>query len=200
MPVAKAKAALGFRAHSGWAVMVVVSGSARSIVVLKRRDIDLIERGIPKQPYHAAQHLELEKAAALIRKSEAVARKRARAAVRSAHDDIKAQGLELNGAGIVMASGRPQTTLAKTLASHALIHTAEGELFRNALAKACEHFGIPVTAEKESTLLERAHKVLRFVTMEITRRVAELGQSLGPPWTQDEKRAALVAWLALAKR
>jgi hypothetical protein len=28
--------------------------------------------------------------------------------------------------------------------------------------------------------------------------VAELGRACGPPWAQDQKSAALVAWLALA--
>jgi hypothetical protein len=31
----------------------------------------------------------------------------------------------------------------------------------------------------------------------LQRRVAELGKPIGPPWTQDQKFAALVAWLAL---
>jgi hypothetical protein len=30
-------------------------------------------------------------------------------------------------------------------------------------------------------------------------RIAALGRGIGPPWTQDQKFAALVAWLALAK-
>jgi hypothetical protein len=198
--VARGKVALGFRAHSGWAVMVVVSGSARSIVVLKRLEINLIERDIPKQPYHAAEHLDFKQAAALIRRSEATARKLARAAVRSAVKELHDEGLDLDGAGIVIASGRPQISLAKTLASHALIHTAEGELFRTAIVKACEHFSLPVTAEKDSTLLERANKILGYTPLEITKRTTEAGFDLGPPWTQDEKRATIVAWLALAKR
>jgi hypothetical protein len=32
---------------------------------------------------------------------------------------------------------------------------------------------------------------------ELERRVQEMGKPLGPPWTQDQKYAALVAWMAL---
>ena len=35
---------------------------------------------------------------------------------------------------------------------------------------------------------------------ELTRRLAEFGRTLGPPWRQDEKLATLAAWLALAAR
>jgi hypothetical protein len=33
---------------------------------------------------------------------------------------------------------------------------------------------------------------------EVQKRLLELGRPLGPPWTQDQKYAALVAWMALA--
>jgi len=33
---------------------------------------------------------------------------------------------------------------------------------------------------------------------QLERRVADLGKPLGPPWSQDQKCAALAAWLALS--
>jgi len=33
----------------------------------------------------------------------------------------------------------------------------------------------------------------------LSSKIAALGKSLGPPWTADEKLAALSAWLVLAK-
>ncbi len=35
------------------------------------------------------------------------------------------------------------------------------------------------------------------VTEELRCRVNDMGRTLGPPWRQDEKSAALVGWLAL---
>jgi len=42
--------------------------------------------------------------------------------------------------------------LAKTLPSHALIHTAEGKFFREAFSKACEEFKLSVTGIRERDL------------------------------------------------
>jgi hypothetical protein len=42
--------------------------------------------------------------------------------------------------------------------------------------------------------------MLRLRPDDLTRRMVELGRSLGAPWSQDEKLATLVAWLALASK
>jgi hypothetical protein len=68
-----ARAALGFRAHSGWAGVVVVAGP-RSPTVIDRRRIELIGPGIPKQPYHAAEKLDLKEAEKLVGRRMAGAR------------------------------------------------------------------------------------------------------------------------------
>ena len=81
--------------------------------------------------------------------------------------------------------------LEKILASHPLLHTAEGELFRDALRAACRECGLPLTVVKERELFTRASE-------RIERHVAAMGKGIGPPWRQDEKFAAVAAWLALA--
>ena len=50
---------------------------------------------------------------------------------------------------------------------------------------------------KEKELFERGAAQLRTKVTELERRVQEMGKSVGPPWTQDQKYAALVAWMAL---
>ncbi len=100
--------------------------------------------------------------------------------------------------GITLGSGRALPALEKVLASHALIHTAEGEFYRNVVAEAGEHCGLPVLGVKEREIFERAASHLKVDAAELERRVAILGKPIGPPWTQDQKYAALVAWLALA--
>ena len=53
-------AALGFRAHSGWAALVVVAGDPRAPEVVLRERIEMADPELPgsKQPYHAAEELE----------------------------------------------------------------------------------------------------------------------------------------------
>ncbi len=197
---ATTRAALGLRAHSGWAVLVVVAGPPRSPKVIERRRIELADPGTPgsKQPYHAAERLDLKEAAKLVRRCADEAKRLARRAFRAIIHEVRERGHDVVGCGILLASGRPATTLAATLASHALIHTAEGELFRNALTHASEHCDLAVTGVRERDLFARGAAELRLPTDELRRRVAELGRPIGPPWRQDEKHAALVGWLTLA--
>lgn len=196
----KTRAALGFRAHSGWAVLVVVAGPPRSPAVIDRQRIELVDPGIPeaKQPYHAAAGLDLREAEKLVKRCADKAESLARQALREVIDDLRKKGHEAVGCGILLASGRPATTLATTLASHALIHTAEGEHFRNAIAAASKHHDLPVTGVKERELFARGSAELRISAGDLERRVSEIGRLIGPPWAQDQKHAALVGWLALA--
>lgn len=198
----KTRAALGFRAHSGWAALVAVAGPPRSPAVVDRRRIELADPAIPwsKQPYHAAEKLDLKEAKEVVRRCVQESRRLARRAVRAALDDLREKGHDVVGCGILLGSGRPATTLAATLASHALIHTAEGELFRDVLTRASEHYNLPVTGVRERELYTRGAAELHVPADELRRRVTEMGSAIGPPWTQDEKHATLVGWLALAAR
>ncbi len=195
-------ATLGLRAHSGWAALVAVAGTRKSIAVIDRRRIGIADPEIAgsKQPYHAAEKLDIEKAGELVRRCEHHARRLAREALREVIGDLRKKGHEVVGCGLLLASGRPLPGLAAILASHALIHTADGEHFRDALTDACEHFKLPVTPVREKELHARVSAELLIPIEELQRRVNELGKSIGPPWTQDQKLAALVAWLALAHR
>ncbi len=191
------RAAVGFRAHSGWAALVAVTGSPRSPIVIDRRRIELVEPGIPKQPYHAAEKLGLKEAEELVRRSTETARLLGRRALRTLMDELREKGHEVVACGLLLGSGRALTTLAATLASHALIHTAEGELFRDALRHASQHCDLLVTGVKERDLFASAAAKLRLPMNELLRRVTELGMTIGPPWAADQKHAALVGWLAL---
>jgi hypothetical protein len=90
-------------------------------------------------------------------------------------------------------------TLADALSSHSMLHTAEGQFFRDALRDASEHFTVPVLGVREKEIFEQAVKALRIGEDELRRRIGEMGKAIGPPWSQDEKLAALVAWVALKK-
>ncbi|HEY3118989.1 MAG TPA: hypothetical protein VGL15_00070 [Vicinamibacteria bacterium] len=195
-------AALGYRAHSGWAALVVVSGDRKTIEVVDRRRIPLADDeklSGSVQPYHAAEGKKLREAAALIGRFEASARRLAVQGQKAVADDIAKKGYAPVRAAILLASGRPLPELESILASHALIHTADGEHFRSALGHACEEGGIPVTRIRERELAQRAEEELKRPSAELIATVAALGRSVGPPWTQDQKLAALAGWVALAR-
>jgi len=195
-----ASVALGLRAHSGWAALVVVAGTPRSPRVIDRRIIKIADPQIPgsKQPYHAAESLPLAKAEEYLNRCINRTRHLAQESVREVVDDLRKRGHDLVGCGILTAADRPLPGLAEILASHPLLHTAEGELYRNALIEASEECGLPVRRVPERELFSLAVAELHMSAEKLRNRVTELGQSIGPPWTQDEKYAALLAWMLLA--
>lgn len=188
--------ALGFRSHSGWATLIVVAGSAKEPDIVLRRRVEL-SRETPRQPFHAAEGLPFAEAEALIRRSTDEATALAARAVEDAVAELRAAGHEPVAGGLLLAAGRPLPGLRAVLASHALIHAAEGELFRDVLRQASRDCGLRVTEVRDRDLEEEAARSLRRSTAEMGRLLGAWGKALGPPWTQDEKRAALVAWVAL---
>jgi len=192
-------AAIGFRVHSGWAASVVIAGPTAKPVVLRRERIVLSDPSLhgSVQPYHAAEYRELSQASRLIEQCRDSSRQLADQAFSRLADDVGNTQHHLAGCGILLGSGRLPDTLEAVLRSHAYIHTAEGELFRDVLRWAADRRGIPLTLVKERDAMIAASKKLRLAGQELQTRIQELGRPLGPPWRQDEKLAALIAWLSL---
>jgi hypothetical protein len=169
--------------------MVAVTGTMDAPRVLERRRIAIADAEVAgsKQPYHAAAELPFPKAEALVRKAIESSRGLAAEAMEAALKALRAQGHKVAGCGIVLGSGKALPGLEGILASHALIHTAEGEMFREVLAWAARAHGLAVTGVRE--------KELDAATLT---RVNSLGKLIGPPWTQDQKYATVVGLMTLA--
>ena len=195
-------AALGFRAHSGWTALVALSVSKGAPCILARQRIHLVETFTYRfrQPYHTAKGLPLDEARAFVVGVQTHARSLAYRAVRGLQESLHEQGYRITRCGLVLASGRPLPNLPDILASHALTHTADGELFRDALLHASARCGLLSKTAKERELLNEGSRTLRLTPSALTRRIADLGRPLGAPWSQDEKLASLIAWLALASK
>jgi hypothetical protein len=191
--------ALGFRAHSGWAAVVAIAGPPGAPDAVDRGRVDLLDRTIPgaAQPYHAAAEMELKQAEKLIDRCVQSARRLAAKGLRDLIANLREKNYEPVACGILLASGRPLGTLESVLASHALIHTAEGELFRDALAHASQECALPVTRVRERDLLTELRAKVGVTEDHVKAHLAQLGRRMGPPWRQDEKTATLAACLAL---
>jgi len=195
---AGSEAALGFRTHSGWAALVAVAGPAAEPAAVLRRRVELSGL-LPRQPFHAAEGLDFAAAEDLVRRAGDEAAALAERAVQDALSELRARGHAPAAVGLLLAAGRPLPGLREILASHALIHAAEGELFRDVIRRASRGCGLALVEAGERELEERASRSLRRSPAQIQGRLAEWGKALGSPWTQDEKRAALVAWVALSE-
>jgi hypothetical protein len=177
--------ALGLRPHSGWAIAVVVAAPPEPELVWRAR-VEVLGRGDPKQPWHEAQYRALDPVAA-----DALA---ARVAVgaRLAADRVVATAVDLGVVAVgIVGAPRELPPADRILTNHSLLHAAEGELYRAALADAAEATGLPVTCAAAKDLDDDldAH----------ADALAELRREHGAPWQADHKLAAVAAWAALAE-
>ena len=193
-------AALGFSVHSGWAALVALAGDPRAPRVVLRERIEMADPEHPesRQPYHAAEGLDLEGARRLLKGFADTARRLARLALGRVSRDLRRSGCVPRSSGILQAAGRLPRRLDEILASHAFIHTADGVHFREALAHASERNGWAVTRIPGREALGRAAETLGTSAADLQARVEAMGRPLGPPWTADQKHGALAAWFLLA--
>jgi hypothetical protein len=179
--------------------MVVVAGSAAMPAVMARSRVSLIDEHDPesKQPYHAVEFLCVEEATGRLDGYMQVARDLASAVLEAQCAQLKRQGIDVRSVGIIESSSRKQISLSSILASHALIHAAEGDHFRNALSTAAELLRLRVSRVRSRDLEAYSVGQLRLPLDRIIERINKLGRQLGPPWGADQKKAALLAWSLL---
>jgi hypothetical protein len=179
--------------------MVVLGGPAAAPSVLARSRVPLIEDHDPqaKQPYHAVEFLCIEEATGRLDGYMAVATSMARETLRTQFEELQRRKISLKSVGIVDSSSRKQISLQSILASHALIHAADGDHFRNALHAAAEQCRLQVCRIPARELETRAGKQLRLPLDRMLDTVNKLGRDQGPPWGADQKKAALLAWTLL---
>jgi hypothetical protein len=194
------RAAFAIRVHSGWGALVAVAGNLSTAEILKRTRITIMDRKAAgaMQPYHFAKGLPLPAAERHLAQCAANSERLAFEGLSEVVDEIGRGEAMAAGCAILMGSGRALPELSKILASHPLIHTAEGEFFRRAFWRAAEQLGIPVAGFRERDLEQQALRVLGEAAGQANRMIADLGKVVGPPWTADQKNATLAALLLLA--
>src|SRR4051794_32760498 len=121
---------LGWRCHSGWAVLVVAEGTPAAPHVLARERVQLVDEPLPRMAYHAieAYDLSLTEGRALITKVRRAATAAAVKAMKSA-----AAAFEAEAVGVVGKLRDVPDDLERILASHARLHAAEGALYEEVL-------------------------------------------------------------------
>ena len=191
-------AAFGVQMHSGWGVLVAIS--LDPLELLARRRIVTADPEIPGaiQPYHFAAQLEPAQQADHLSRCAASSCSLAVSVIGEVISELNERQCRIAGAAVLLASGRPLPALEKILSAHSLIHTAEGEFFRQTATKAFDGLQIPVTPIRERELDERTKTVFGNRASRVQATISNLGTSVGPPWTRDHKTAALAAALILA--
>ena len=194
-------AALGLAPHSGWAAVIGLGGAGAHWRILIRERVEMADTRDPgsKQPYHAVRGLPIGEAERRLKSYEATAELMAHAAIQRIADRLTQGGHRVIGVGILESAGRKGSSLADTMASHALIHTADGDHFRNAVAAAAARCRLAAIRVRARDLEADAAAVAGKALPKLYHALKEFGRDVGPPWGADQKSAALLAWLVLAQ-
>jgi hypothetical protein len=168
---------LGWRCHSGWAVMVVAAGTPAAPRILARERVQLVDEPLPRMPYHAIQAWELSTGdgKTLIGKVRRAATKVTKKAVKD---------FDLETVAVVGKVRNVPDDLQRILAAHALLHAAEGALYEEVLLDAAARADLPAVLVEERAI-------------EISAALDAAGKKLGPPWQKDHKLAASAALIAV---
>ena len=182
---------LGWRVHSWWAVVVAVSGTAASPLIVHRDRVTLIEDESRREPYHAGTLVPLGDAPALIESVEKAAATAAEAAIRGFVSSLG----PVAAVGVVGGNRKLPTELSRKLATHALLHASERDLYEQAVLEGAARAGLPATTiPATGTLFDDASELLG---VKLGPTLAALGKSIGSPWQKDHKEAAAAALVAL---
>ena len=171
---------------------------------MARHRVEMIDPGEPesKQPYHTAEGMALPQASRLLAALRGDGRPPGVRSDRARRPRSRPRPVTASwaSASSIPPAGRA-ASLEAILASHALIHTADGDHFRNAIAAAAERCGLPATRVRAREPRGRKRPARRAARRQALAEVLrKLGREVGPPWTADQKSAALLAWLVLATR
>ena len=188
-------AALGFRVKSGWAVAVLLTGSAGSPQFFDARRIDLSDPRLPetRQPYHAAMG-KLEVDPTKINRRVSVVRSIAQQSIATLHAGYRGEGYAISRASLVVGSQIDPDSIAN---AHIRAHAFEGQLFRSVLEEVLQTCGIRTGIVIERNAYAQAAAKLKESNENVRRMIQNFGRAVQGPWRAEQKLAALAAWVAL---
>jgi hypothetical protein len=194
-------AALGCRAHTGWAALVVVAGGVARPEVLFRGRAELGDPTgrVRRNVYQSARGLDPAEAAELVEAAERIAAEQAAAALELPVREAADKGAAVRSCAVVVGAFPTGARLESVLASHAFAHAAEGRLYQEALLRGAEARGLDAVAVPKRSIWEQGEAALTVPRVELRHWIDGLRREVGPPWAQDQKLAALAAWIALAR-
>jgi hypothetical protein len=193
-------AALGCRAHTGWAALVVVAGGVARPEVLFRGRAELSDPSghVRRNAYQAARGLKPADAAPLVEAAERIAAERAAAALERTVREAADEGAVVRLCAVVVGAFSG-ARLESILASHALAHAAEGRLYQGALLRGAKSCGLEPVAIPKQSIWDQGESALGVARDELRDWIGQLRREIGPPWAEDQKLAALAAWIALSR-
>jgi hypothetical protein len=188
------RAALGLKVKTGRAIVVAVRGPLEAPEVLAKTQIDVAFTFEEGAVFHAAESLEIEEARRRIGDAEARF-----AALAERGLAAFAAGLDapVVAAALAARAATPPPPLESILASHPLVHAAEGELYRRVFTAASAAIGVRPSRIPPDAAAARIAAAVGLTPAAVMDQLAAMGKASGRPWAADQKQAALAAWVAL---
>ncbi|MDE0434770.1 MAG: hypothetical protein OXH92_12275 [Bryobacterales bacterium] len=193
-----AEAVIGAADHYARAELVTLAVAGASPVLLDRRRVELIDKGLPSAPYHhEALSLDIDTAIDLVDRVRRSVAKHASAAISTLLATYRAQVLILPSSPY---DSLPDS-LEEILNSRRLTLAADGMLYREALAKAAAELGMEVRRYPRKTdPTALAAQAMGAEEAEVNSLIAQFGREAGTPWRKDHKMAAAAALSVLGHR
>jgi hypothetical protein len=191
-------AALGFRVKSGWAAVVLLTGSARSPQV---SDIDRVELCDPRSPEtrqpHYASMGKLETDSTKVNHLEHVVRNISHESLTKLIKGYQQKEFRIECAALVVGSKIDPATIANP---HVRAHALEGRLFRSVVEQTLQNHNILIDVLLERDAYARVAARLKQSTDDLKRLIQNLGRPAPAkrgPWRSEQKLAAVAALFVL---
>jgi hypothetical protein len=190
-------AALGFRVKSGWAAVVLLTGSVDSPRLRDNRVIDLSDPQFPetRQPYHAATG-KLETDTKKTNRRRDIVQRVTNKSITELLADYRQKSYTFTRASLVAGSQVDPATIANP---HIRAHALEGQLFRSVLEQALNSHGIGAVVFLERDAYAKATMQVKKSGADVWRTIQDFGRFTNGPWRREQKLAALAAWFSLGQ-
>jgi hypothetical protein len=193
--------AVGVAEHNGWAILVSAAAVSGEPVVVDRRRVTLIEKGVPNQPYeHDTQPLSDAGAEQVLRTV-----KRSIAACTAQALDRLSADLWPQYRVAAMAIRQPPlarlpATLEEVRRSYHVMCRADGMLYHSALCKAARQRDWNLVFHRRGEELAKAAEACQVTTGGVERFINDLKPTLKAPWTAEHRNAFAAAIGTLSKQ
>jgi hypothetical protein len=189
---------LGFRVKSGWAAVVVLTGTAHSPQLSDVNRIELCDPRLPetRQPYHAAMG-KLETDSTKVNDGERVVRSISRQSLTKLLKNYRQKGFRIMRAALVVGSQINPTNITNP---HIRAHALEGRLFRSVVVETLQAHEIRVEVLLERDAYPSVSARLKQSSDDVRRTIQDLRRFAAAkerPWRAEEKLAALAALFAV---
>jgi len=194
-------AVLGVADHNGWAVCVTVAASRGVPVVVDRRRVELVEPGIPSQPYHhetlRMPPAEGERLVARVRTSVL---QTTFERLKELRDELQPLYTMVGMTLRVPPLAFVPVTVAQAHQSYNVTCRADGMMYHDALSIAARRLKIDVEQHERGEELARAAGRLDASVEDLEQFLQRSGETVGRPWQKEHRLAAAAAIGVLATR